>query len=204
MASSDVDIYTAWSFLEMGDATRGLEFGQRALAKARAAENWDCICGGYLCVGFNHLAAQHLTPAQEAFTKAIAQSKITGTEVFENMGRAGLAFSRIYQGQESAIADLAAEYEHALATNQPMARAMIAQGLAQVSAERGDITRAITVLEQEAEYLRESGMRPTFVRTLMLLGELYERQGHPEHARKVRKQANEHTLSKNSEYEQQH
>jgi hypothetical protein len=189
MASSDVDLYAGWTFLEMGDTTHGLEFGQRGLEKARAADNWDCVCGGYLCVGFSYLSEQNLTQAENAFRDAITKSEFTGTEVFENMGRAGLALTRFYGGDKRAVEDLERAYTRGLGMQEPMVQAIIAQGLGQVLSQQGKSERAIELYEQALAYLRPNEIKPALVRTYQALTSLYAQTSRPEQAQNAQREA---------------
>src|SRR5438270_3940588 len=74
MTEADVDLFTGWSYLEMGDAERALEYGQRSIAKATSTDKIECICSGYACIGFGFLRSQYLSKAIEAFQEAIKRS----------------------------------------------------------------------------------------------------------------------------------
>lgn len=177
MTASDVDLFSGWSFFDMGDAQQGLRYGQRGVEKARAAENLDCICGAYLCVGFNQLSAQQLVPAQEAFREAIRESQFSGAVMFENLGRAGLALAEIYSGRDEALGDL----EHALTRSREledqMGSALLAQALGEIYARRGDAARAESLLNDALDFFRRAQMAPYVTRTLETLRGLFSKQG---------------------------
>src|SRR5262249_965183 len=53
VTESDIELFGGWAFLDMGDAQPGLAHGQRGVECAVATDNFDCVCGGLACVGFN-------------------------------------------------------------------------------------------------------------------------------------------------------
>ncbi len=189
MVSSDVDLYAGWSFLDMGDARQGLEFGQRGLDKALASENMDCVCGAYLCVGFVQLAAQRLQEAQRAFQQAIQHSQFSGVDAFENLGRAGLAVVQFYGGRGEAVTDLERAWKRAQALDDRMGRALIAQALGELYSLRGETSRAESFIEDALAYFRQNEMAPYLVRTLEILAQLSEQAGQSEKAQTARAEA---------------
>jgi tetratricopeptide (TPR) repeat protein len=43
MTASDVYLFAAWAYLDLGELEEGIEFGQRCVETARAADNMDCM-----------------------------------------------------------------------------------------------------------------------------------------------------------------
>lgn len=191
MVASDVDLFTGWAFLEMGDTPHGLEFGRRGLDKARAADNMDCVCGAYLCVGFNQLSAQRLTEAQEAFREGIRQSQFSGADVFENLGNTGLALANYYSGSSETLDELERARLRAQAMGDVYSAAMISQALGEIFAARGDLTRAEFFLNDALTFYRQSQMLPSLARTLESLARVYESQTRVTDAARAQEEATE-------------
>lgn len=189
MVASDVDLFTGWSFLDMGDTRQGLEFGQRGLDKALASENMDCVCGAYLCVGFVQLAAQRLHEAQGAFQSAIQHSQFSGADAFENLGRAGLAVVQFLNGRRDAVVELERAWRHAPSLDDRMGRALIAQSLGELYHLRGDASRAEFFLDDALVFFRSTEMAPYLVRTLEILAQVKEQAGQIEKAKQARAEA---------------
>lgn len=189
MNASDVDLFTGWSFLEMGDTEQGLKYGQRGLEKAAAAENMDCVCGAYLCVGFNQLTAQRLPQAQDAFREAIRESQFSGADGFENLGKAGLSIARFYSGDGEALAAFERVYMLPTVKDDPPSRALLAPQLAGMYALRGNTVRARSLLEDALGFLRANQMVPALTRTLELLAQVYEQEGDTIKAEEIRAEA---------------
>ena len=189
MVASDIDLFTGWTFLEMGDTQHGLEFGRRGLDKARAADNMDCVCGAYLCVGFNQLTAQQLTEAKEAFREGIRQSQFSGSDVFENLGNVGLALASYYSGNNDTVSDLEQARARAQAMDDVMSVAMISQALGEILLARGELERAEIFLEGALAFYRRNQMLPALARTLETLARMYESQTRAAEAAQARAQA---------------
>lgn len=177
MAASDVDLFAGWSYYDMGDAERGLLYGQRGADKATAALNMDCVCGAYLCVGFNQLLAQHLSQATDAFHEAVRQSRYSGAGGFENLAQVGLAFADAYSGNDQAISALERAHNSARTMQDELGMAMIAQGLGELYSRRGDAQRAEEWLTRALLYFRRQQMTPSLARTLEILANVYAAQG---------------------------
>ncbi len=177
MIASDVDLFTGWAYFEAGDAARGLEFGRRGLSKAHAADNMDCVCGAYLCVGFNQLMAQHTRDATDTFREAIRQSQYAGADAFENLGQMGLAVASYYTEKRDTLADLEKTYARARAMDDVMSMALIAEAMCEMLVERGEMERAEILLNETLQFYRRNQMIPSLVRTLHTLSNVYAAQG---------------------------
>jgi tetratricopeptide (TPR) repeat protein len=189
MIASDVDLFTGWAFLDMGDTEQGLLYGQRGLEKAAAAENMDCVCGAYLCVGFNQLTAQRLPQAQDAFQEAIRESQFSGADAFEIMAQAGLDIARFYSGRSDAIYALERTYVLPQVMEDPPTRAFIALQLGGIYALRGDTARAQALLEDALGFFRANEMVPALARTLDALSQVYAQLGRTGEAEATRAEA---------------
>lgn len=191
MVASDVDLFTGWAFLEMGDTPHGLEFGRRGLDKARAADNMDCVCGAYLCVGFNQLSAQRLTEAQEAFREGIRQSQFSGADVFENLGNMGLALANYYSGSSETLDELEQALLRAQAMGDVYSAAMISQALGGIFLARGEFARAEIYLNDALAFYRHSQMLPSLSRALETLAQVYQAQTRTADAERAQHEATE-------------
>lgn len=189
MVASDVDLFAGWAFLEMGDTTQGENFGRRGLDKARAADNFDCVCGARLCIGFNQLTAQDLARAQETFIQAIRESKFSGAAVLENMGQTGLAMTQLYSGQSDALAALERAYARAQELGDVWGAAAAAQTLGEILLARGEVERAETVLADALAFYRHTQTKPALARTLDILARVYDKQARAADAAHARAQA---------------
>lgn len=189
MVASDVDLFAAWAFLEMDVTEQGAEYGQRALHTAKAADNYDCVCGAHLCVGFNQLNAQRLPNAQAEFREAIRESEFSGAAVLENAARAGLAMAQFYSGRGDAIEDLQQAYTRAVAIDDRMGIMTTAQALGGMYAQRGDAARAESYLDMALEFFRRTQMAPALARTLEILAQVYEMTARPAQAQAARAEA---------------
>ncbi len=189
MVASDVDLFAGWAFLEMGNTAQGVVYGQRGLDKARAAENYDCVCGAHLCVGFNQLTGQRLAHAQVEFQEAIRESKFSGAAVLENIARAGLAMTQFYSGHGDAVDNVEQAHTHAVAIGDAMGQIMTAQALGEMYLQRGDAARAEAWLDEALEFFQRNQMAPSLARTLTALAHVYELQARPAQAARARAQA---------------
>jgi tetratricopeptide (TPR) repeat protein len=189
MAASDVDLFAGWSYFDMGDPQSGLEYGQRGVNKAMEAENMDCVCGGFVCVGFNRLAAQQLHQAADAFREAIHHSQYSGAEMFENLGRAGLAMAQFYSGHSDVVGELEKTYTRAHAMEDVYSAPLIAEALGEMFTARGEFERAEFYLQDALAFYRPRQMKPYVTRSLEALARLYEQLGRGMEAEQARAEA---------------
>jgi tetratricopeptide (TPR) repeat protein len=177
MVEADVDLFTAWSYLEMGDADRGLERGQAAIQKATTTDKIECLCSGYACVGFGHLQQSNLLDASKAFEEAIHRAAISGAEQTGDLARTGLAMADFLGGQSEAVKDMENTLENAMARDDPYTTAFLSQSLGDSYMQLGELARADRYLHAALNYYRTNDMRPYLVRTLQSLASLYDREG---------------------------
>lgn len=160
MTESDVLLYAAWTWLDLGDPARGLEWGQRGVDTALASNNMDCICYGFTCLGFAHLYSQHPQLARDAFQEALRRSRYTGARQVENLAAMGLATSKFFSGDASAVQELENAHEQAQAIGSGFSSAVSAQTLGEIYLEQNDIARASEFLDSASLYYTETGLVP--------------------------------------------
>jgi hypothetical protein len=177
MAASDVDLFAGWASLEMYDTEQGLFYGERGVDRARDAENMDCLCGAYLCVGFNQLTARRPALAQDAFHQAISESHDSGSDIFENLGRAGLALAQFYGGNADTLGNLEQARARALDLGDEYTFALVSQSVGEIYARRGEHALAEARLNDALGFFRRSEMTPALARTLEMLSQVYAQQG---------------------------
>lgn len=180
MTESDVMLYAAWSYLDMGDVARGLEYGQRGVDKAHASENMDCVCYGYTCLGFGNLRALNTGQANESFQEAIRRSHFTGATQVENLAQAGLAMTKIFGGDTSALADLEGALRDAQALGSQFSSALIAATLGEIYLRVGDAERASAYLDSAQSYFERTALRPYLEHTQALQAQVKQLPLHTE------------------------
>lgn len=186
LTAADVDLMAGWSYLAMGDAQHGLEYGQRSVEKAIAIDNMDCICYGFDCVGFGNLEMQRIPEATSAFEEAIKRSEITGAIIPKLLGQAGLAMSQFCSGRVAAIEDLESALADMKTYNDHVGAADVARMLGTCLTESGDLERAERYLSMALDFYRRMEMRPYLVRVLSSLAQLFEQQERSIEAQSVR------------------
>jgi len=189
MTDSDVNLYAAWSYLDMGDLERGLDYGQRGLDTALAADNMDCICYGFACIGFGSLQAGQVSQAIAAFEESIRRAAFSGAAQIENLGRTGLAMAHLSGGRGEAIHDLERALASAVSLNDRLGAALAQQTLGEVFARTGELERASSYLQRAVEYYRGTGARPYLARALQSLAGVREGQGRAAEAEQARAEA---------------
>jgi tetratricopeptide (TPR) repeat protein len=188
MTQSDVTLYSAWSYLDIGDVERARERARLGVEQALAADNMDCVCYGFACVGFGNLRAQLLPEATRAFEEAIRRSQFSGAAQVENLGRFGLAITRLSTGHPEALEEMEQALLQARSLGDQMATAMISQTLGEVLSAMGQVEHAGAYLTDALEYYRRTNARPYLSRTLKSMAVLYESQGRMADAANVRTQ----------------
>ncbi len=179
LTESDVNLLAGWTYLAMGDTQHGLEYGRRSVEKAIAADNMDCICYGYDCVGYGYLEMQRIPEATSAFEEAIRRSETTGAIIPELLGQAGLAMSRFCSGRTEAIQDLEAVGTAMQSYHDYVGEADVARMLGTCLVQLGDLERAESYLNTALAFYRRMEMRPYQMRALMSLAQLFEQQNRP-------------------------
>ncbi len=186
MADSDARLYSAWAYLDLGDVTQGLEYAKQGVEKAISADNAECACFGFACLGFGHLRARQVTEAAQAFEEALRRSKVSGAEEAEVMGQYGLGMVHYYSGRPEAVQELESALAHARRIGNGYAVAMMAQTLGEISLQSGQIDQALAYLDAALDYYRRNHMRPFLKHTLELMATAWERQGEIERANQAR------------------
>ena len=189
VTESDVNLYAAWSYLDMGDVQHGLEYGERGLDTAIAADNMDCICYGFACLGFGHLQAQKLPEAINAFEEAIRRSQFSGAAQVENLGRSGLAIAQFFSGRPDAIQEMETALAKAQALGDQLGAALVSQTLGEILTHSSELDRALNYLNAALDYYRRAELRPYLARGLQSLAAVYEQQGDTSEAERARSEA---------------
>jgi tetratricopeptide (TPR) repeat protein len=191
MTDSDVYQYAGWAFLEMGDVRQGLEYAKLGVQKAVSADNIECACFGFACLGFGYLRAQEMTEAVQAFEEAIRRSRISGAEEAQVMGESGLGMAHLLSGHSEAFAELENALAHAQAIGKEFPAALLAQTLGEISLQRGHVEQSLTYLGAALDYYRRHRMRPYLARALELLADAFDRQGELDKAKQARSERTE-------------
>ncbi len=186
MCDSDVHLFSAFAWLDLQDAERGLEYAKLGVEKAVSAANVQCACSAYACLGLAHLRAEQLGDAASAFQEAIRRSKISGAEESEIMGEMGLGMIQFFTGQPEGIRQIEDALEHAQKIGEQHLSAALSQTLGELYLAQGQTERAIAALDTALEYYRRHQMRPYLSRALELLADAYERQGQTDKANAAR------------------
>ncbi len=176
-ADSDIHLFAGWAQLDMGDAQRALEYGQQGVAKAMAAENMDCICFGYACVGFGNLQARNVRAALASFEEAVRRSHASGAAPIEGIGRAGLAITKYIGGQAQDVNEIEDALAQARAGSNPFIAAQLAQTLGEIMLQLGQFPQAEQHLTAALAYYRANQMQPYLARALESLAQVYAHQG---------------------------
>lgn len=186
ICDSDVHLYSAWAYLDLGNTQRGLEFAKQGVDKAVSADNLECACFAYACLGFGHLRVEQIEDATQAFDEAIRRSKFSGAEPAQILGEMGLGMTRFISGHPEGIQQIQDALEHARKVGEAFTAALISQTLGEISFQRGGIESAVGYLNSALDYYRRHQMRPYLSRALDLLADALERQGDHAGAEQVR------------------
>ena len=186
LVESDVDLVAGWTYLDRGDAQHALEYGRRGIAKALAADNMDCVCYGYACLGFGNLAARQLPESLTAFEESVRRAVVSRAAPIESLGRAGLAIARFVGGQAGDISEIAHMLAETRAQGDPFVAAQLSQVLGEIMLQGGQLSEAERYLDDAVAYYRANQLRPYVSRALDSLAQLYTRQGRPSDAERAR------------------
>jgi tetratricopeptide (TPR) repeat protein len=191
---ADVAMYSSLTFLDMGDAQRGLEYSQRGTEQALSAGGLECAMYGRYCTGLGNLHARNLPEAQKAFEASLKLLtdnlfKIQGSEQLVNDVRAGLAIAQFFGGRSEAINAMERTMANAEAIGDDYMVAFVAQALGEGYTRFGDFERAEQYLNTALDYYRRNDMRPYLARALQALAYWYEEQGRGAEAQQPRAEA---------------
>lgn len=176
MTESDVMLYAAWAWLDMGDLARGLAMGQKGVDTALANENMDCVCYGFTCLGFGHLFSDDTQSARQSFQEAVRRSHYSGAQQVENLASMGWAMSKYYSGEPGALTELESEYENATALGSHFVAALAAQTLGEIYLQQNEFARAGAYLDRANDFFTRAGLRPYLERTAAARAQLAEKQ----------------------------
>ncbi len=186
VCDSDVHLFSAWAFLDLGDVRKGLQYAKQGVDKALSADNMQCACIAFACLGFGHLRAEEIGEAVQAFEQAIRRSKFSGAEPAEILGEMGLGMTRFFSGHPEGIQQIEGALAHARRIDEEFLSAILAQTLGEIYLQNGDIELAINRLNEALEYFRRHQMRPYLTRALELLADALDRRGERDRADQVR------------------
>jgi tetratricopeptide (TPR) repeat protein len=169
--------YVGWSYLELGDVRQGLEYAKLGVQKAVSADNLECACFGFACLGFGHLRAEEMTEAAQAFEEAVRRSRISGAEEAQVMGESGLGMAHFFSGHPEAVQELQTALTHARKIGKEYPTALLSQTLGEISMQRGQIDQALVYLDAALDYYRRHHMRAYLASTLELQAAALELRG---------------------------
>ncbi len=177
MADSDVHLFVSWAYLDIGDNPRALEYAQLGVEKALAADNMECACTAFACLGFGHLRADQVSEAMEAFHEAIRRSETSGAEEAALLGRMGLGMAEFYTGRPEATRDVEDALARAREIGEEYVGALLSQTLGEMYLQRGEVDISVARLTDAVPFFRRHGLRPYLTHTLELLVTALEQQG---------------------------
>jgi tetratricopeptide (TPR) repeat protein len=187
---SDVNIFSSFSYFEMGDPQRAVEHGRRAAEQAMAVQGLECGTTGMFALGLGYLQAQNLGEAVTTLEEAARlMDTLPGMKDFMPRVRATHAIARLLSGHSEALDELEQALAHTQALGDQYWVAFISQYLGEAHTELGDLERAEEYFNAAAAYYRSTGMYPSLARVLQSLGMLYERQGRAADAAHARAEA---------------
>jgi tetratricopeptide (TPR) repeat protein len=186
MCNSDVHLYSAMAWLDLGDVRHGLEYAKLGVDKAVSADNMECACFGFACLGMGYLQAVEMPQAVHAFEEAIRRSRISGAESAQVLGESGLGMARFFSGEPEGVEEIENALAHARKIGEQYGIALLEQTLGQIYLDRGDLGHAISSLTDALDYYRRNAIRPRMAQTLELLANAFERSGEREQATAAR------------------
>jgi class 3 adenylate cyclase/tetratricopeptide (TPR) repeat protein len=189
LVHSDIDLFAAWAYLDMGDPQRALQYAEHGIEEAIQVENVECICVGFACVGFGRLQSQQFPEALEAFQETIRRSQKSGAVQVENVGRAGLALTRFHEGRAEGVAEMEGALAKAHDLGSPYQVSLFSEALGQIHLTLGNHELAESYLNAALKLYRDNGMRPYLSRTLGLLADLHGKVGRTSDAHREREEA---------------
>lgn len=186
MCDSDMHLFAAMAYLGMDEVPNAIEFARVGVEKANSADNMECACFGYACLGFGEMRAEQIGEATLAFQEAIRRSRISGAEQSEILGEAGLGMAQFISGDAGAVRQLEGALAHAQRAGEQQISAMLSQNLGEVYLRQGNVERSLASLNAALAYYRRHMMRPDLSRTLELVADAFERLNESDKAAAVR------------------
>ena len=178
VTEADVNTFTSWSYFEMGDSHRAVEYGQLAAEQALAAQGLECGTVGMFVLGLGHLQAENLGEAVTTLDEATRLGDdLPGMKDFMPRVRATRAAALLRSGHSEALAELKQALAHVRALGDQYWVAFISQYLGEAHTELGEFGRAEEYFNAAAAYYQSTGIYPSLARVLQSLSELYEQQG---------------------------
>jgi tetratricopeptide (TPR) repeat protein len=186
---ADVNNLAAFTYLDMGEIERALEFAQRGTKKALAVNALECASAGLVGIGMCKLHTRAPNEAQAAFDQSRRLAESRGNDILRNQAQSGLAAAQVLGGQTEAIRDLESAIGNAKAIGEQYTEAIFSQILGEIYLQQGDLERAAIGLTAALEYYRRRNMRPYLARALESAATLYDRQGRGADAARARAEA---------------
>ena len=190
VTEADVNTFSSWSYFEMGDPHRAVQYGRLAAEQALAAQGLECGTVGMFVLGLGHLQAQKLDQAVTTLDEALRLGEnLPGMMDFMHRVHAARAAAHLLSGHREALKELKQTLAHAQALDDQYWVAFISQYLGEGHAELGEFERAEEYFNTAAAYYRSAGIYPSLARVLLSLSMLYERQGRKADTARARAEA---------------
>ncbi|MGB8647367.1 MAG: hypothetical protein WCF84_19185 [Anaerolineae bacterium] len=186
---ADVSNLAGFTYLDMGDLDRALEFAERGAEKALKAQVPECASAGLIGVGFCRLQAQDMPKARQAFEQSMRLAESADSDHLRVQALAGLAVAQFYGGEPRAVQEMETILVQAQSIDSQYASAFLSLMLGEVYAEQGAWEKSAQYLESALTYYRQTGLRPYLRRPLQSIAQVYEQQGRAADAQAVRDEA---------------
>ncbi len=154
LKTADVNLLAGFTYLDLGDVRRGLDYSQRGLDGALSVNALQCAASALYCQGLGRLQTKEMPAAMQAFSQSLElaertvseylpghgmQGYDTAAEQLVNQARAGLAIARHRAGETGALPAI----ESALADAQALGDAYTERaGVADAGRDRAGVRRS--------------------------------------------------------------
>ncbi len=189
LMEADVNLLAGYTYLDLGDIQRGLDYSRRSLEGAISSNAPQCAASALYCQGMGRLQTKAMPEAIQDFAESVKLAERTveehlpaqGTQGYDmaaeqmvNRARMGLAVAR-YRAAETdalkaaALQDIRSSLATARAQGDAYTSALVAETLGEIVLGSGDHAAAGDYLASALEYYRRNGMSPYVERAERLL-----------------------------------
>jgi tetratricopeptide (TPR) repeat protein len=166
-----------------GQARQGLEFGEQAVAALEeAGEQWWLGMAQWI-VGIHYITLGRFDEALKAEARALATGEAIGDPRIRSYATWSTGWIHALQGQSDAAID--ACLRGLEISPDPVNSTVVRGHLGYAFFEKGDLARALPLLEQSVAQIGQFGFRRLEARFLTFLGEAELAAGRPEKAREL-------------------
>lgn len=174
---ADVNIVAGMVYLELGEQDRAVALSELGARQALDVGGMECACAGFYAHGMSQLTVDRLPEASASFRTSAKLGADVSMKTFVNLAEAGSAYTRLREGDLTAVTQVETALANALALRDAYGTALLQRLLGEHYLRRGEAPRAAELLRAAVAYYDSAGMTPDLIRIAPTAADALEQVG---------------------------